>query len=294
MSNSIGLNSLQGQTRHTNQKDHAAIIQTMNIELAQLQKIIKQVATEELMPLYHHVQRQYKKDGSIVTVADTRVQQRLTHELNQMCPDIALLGEEMSKQQQAELLASGKPLWCLDPVDGTSNFAAGLPYFCISLALLVNGQAQLGVVYDPVRDECFSAQAGLGARLNDQPLITQPTELTLNRCIALVDFKRLPKQVRQRLIDDTPYGSQRNMGSIALELCWLAAGRAHIYLHGSQNLWDYAAAELIIQEAGATISSLDGSTIATDSLAKRSACAAVTPQLHQNWLDYLQAIPYDV
>ena len=221
----------------------------MNIDIAQLKNIIIAASKEELLPRFNSVKRNYKRDGSVVTEADLVMQARLITSLQELYPDIALLGEEMSVEQQQTLLASDTPLWCLDPVDGTSNFAAGVPYFCVSLALIENGVVTLGLVYDPVRDECFSAQRGQGAYLNNEQLTSQDTGLQLKDVIALIDFKRLKPELATQLITRRPYGSQRSLGSIALELCWIAAGRGHIYLHGKQQLWDYAAAQLILSEA---------------------------------------------
>lgn len=263
------------------------ILRLMNIDRQQLQRIVRDVAQSTLLPLFSNVNREYKKDGSIITLADKTMQQKLTERLAQTCPDVALLGEEMPPEQQQALLDSGKPLWCLDPVDGTSNFAAGLPFFSVSLALIESGEVKAGVVLDPIRDESFSAVRGQGAWLNDEPLKTEDTGLSLKRSIAFVDFKRLPETLSSRLVTDRPYGSQRNLGSIALELCWLAAGRGHIYLHGSQHLWDYAAADLILAEAGGYAATLQGDQPFSHSLQPRSTFAAADHSLFTQWQAYL-------
>lgn len=259
----------------------------MDIDRQQLQNIVREVAQTTLLPLYNNVQREYKKDGSIITRADKAVQQAMTQRLAGICPEVLLLGEEMPAEQQQALLDSGKPLWCLDPVDGTSNFAAGLPFFSISLALIESGEVKAGIVLDPVRDELFAAKRGEGAWLNDAPLQAEETGLHLKRSIAFVDFKRLPKALSTRIVNDKPYGSQRNLGSIALELCWLAAGRGHIYLHGSQHIWDYAAADLILAEAGGYAATLQGDTPFSHSLQPRSTYAAIDQQLFEQWRQYL-------
>ncbi len=262
----------------------------MDIDRQQLQSIVREVAQNTLLPLYNNVQREYKKDGSIITRADKAVQLALTERLAGICPEVLLLGEEMSAEQQQALLDSGKPIWCLDPVDGTSNFATGLPFFSISLALIESGEVKAGIVLDPVRDELFAAVRGQGAWLNDIPLQAEETGLQLKRSIAFVDFKRLPKALSSRIVGDKPYGSQRNLGSIALELCWLAAGRGHIYLHGSQHIWDYAAADLILAEAGGYAATLQGDAPFVHSLQPRSTCAAVDESLFQQWQVYLQQV----
>ncbi len=259
----------------------------MDIDRQQLQSIVRDVAQNTLLPLYNNVQREYKKDGSIITRADEAVQQALTRRLAKLCPEVPLLGEEMPAEQQQALLDSGKPLWCLDPVDGTSNFAAGLPFFSISLALIESGEVKVGIVLDPVRDELFAAVRGEGAWLNDAPLQTEKTGLHIKRSIAFVDFKRLPRTLSTRIVSDKPYGSQRNLGSIALELCWLAAGRGHIYLHGSQHIWDYAAADLILAEAGGYAATLQGDRPFSHSLQPRSTYAAIDQQLFEQWRQYL-------
>ena len=253
-------------------------------ELDELTALIRAVAGEELLPRFHHSVRQYKADGSIVTEADLVVQARLTQELRQRYPHIELLGEEMDEANQRQLLQSGDRLiWCLDPVDGTSNFAAGLPFFSISLALLQGGQPLMGIVYDPSRDECFTAIAGQGAWLNGAPLQAVVGDLPLKRCLAMVDFKRLGHALATELVTRPPYGSLRYTGSGALEWCWLAAGRFHLYLHGQQKLWDFAAGALVLAEAGGVARSLDGERLFASGVLTRSVIAAADQRLFQVW-----------
>ncbi|MFT7413676.1 MAG: myo-inositol-1(or 4)-monophosphatase [Methylophagaceae bacterium] len=259
----------------------------MNIDLEQLKDIVITASKEELLPRFNSVKRNYKHDGSVVTEADLVMQARLTSRLKAAYPDIALLGEEMSAEQQQALLASDIPLWCLDPVDGTSNFAAGVPYFCVSLALIENGVITVGLVYDPIREECFSAQRGQGAYLNNERLSAEDTGLPLKEAIAMIDFKRLTPELATKLVTHRPYGSQRSLGSIALELCWIAAGRGHIYLHGKQQLWDYAAAQLILSEAGALALTLEGEPLRSNSLKPISTIAALDESLFDDWATYL-------
>lgn len=259
----------------------------MNIDIEQLKKIVISASKEELLHRFNSVKRNYKTDGSVVTEADLVMQDRLTSHLQKAYPDIALLGEEMSVEQQQTLLASNVPLWCLDPVDGTSNFAAGVPYFCVSIALIKNGVVILGLVYDPIREECFSAQRGKGAYLNNERLSSQDTGLALKDAIAMIDFKRLTPELATELVVHRPYGSQRSLGSIALELCWIAAGRGHIYLHGKQQLWDHAAAQLILSEAGALALTLEGQTLNSNSLKPISTLAASDKMLFNEWATYL-------
>ena len=259
----------------------------MTYSLAVLKDMIIAAAQEELLPRFARVERQHKRDGSVLTEADLAVQSRIATQLLQHWPDTVFLGEEMTAAEQTQLLASGQPVWCLDPLDGTSNFAAGIPYFCVSLALLQQGEVLLGIVYDPVRGECFTASGGQDARLNDEPLRVEQTGLELGQTTALIDFKRLEKDLATRLVTQIPYASQRSFGSVALDWCWLAAGRCHIYLHGRSNIWDYAAGNTIFHAAGGYSSTLDGEAIFTHALTPRSSVAAVDQALFTAWTEWL-------
>ena len=263
----------------------------MSVNINQLKDIVLTAAQAELQPRFAHVECHHKADGSIVTEADVVMQERIARALEKQWPDVMFLGEEMTADQQAEVLSHADSAWCLDPVDGTSNFAAGIPYFSVSLALLEQGQVTAGIVYDPLRDECFSALRGRGAALNGQPLVSTETGLHLNQSIGLIDFKRLPNELSIRLITETPYASQRSFGSVALDLCWIAAGRCHLYLHGRHNLWDYAAGHLILKEAGGHATTLFGEPITGNSLRPRSTVAALDQHLFEEWTDWLGVQP---
>ena len=233
-----------------------------------------------------------KRDGSFVTQWDTRIQNELRARLEQEWPDIPLVGEEMPAAERDRILQSGADrFWCLDPLDGTTNFSSGFPVFAISLALMAHGVAELGVVYDPSRDECFTALRGGGAFLNDVPLHTSSDATTLH-CIACVDFKRLARTLAEHLVAQPPYKSQRNLGATTLEWCWLAADRVQLYLHGGQNLWDYAAGSLILNEAGGRAVTLAGVEIPDPESnqhrrRKVSVVAASNPALLEMWWSWI-------
>lgn len=259
----------------------------MNYNLSILKQIIIEAAREELLPRFADVQRSIKADGSFVTEADLATQARISRELKQHYPDTEFLGEEMTAEEQAELLSNSDSLWCLDPLDGTSNFAVGTPYYAVSLALIEHGMPTLGIVYDPNRDECFVGIRGQGAFLNDAPLSVCPADLPLSKCTALIDFKRLPKRLAMDLVNDQPYASQRSYGSVALDWCWLAASRVHVYLHGASNIWDYAAGHLIFSEAGGVSSTLEGEPIYVNELSKRSSVGALDKGTFDQWYGWL-------
>lgn len=255
--------------------------------IEKLTEIVRITAREEILPRYEQIGHREKADGSLVTEADLAVQGRLADQLRQLWPEYGFLGEEMTEREQADLLSSHDALWCLDPLDGTSNFATGLPFFSVSLALLRAGRGELGLVYDPVRDECFAAARGEGATLNGRILGDGAQPATLKQSIAVVDYKRLNAPLARRLAAEPPYRSQRNLGSCALEWAWLAAGRFQLYLHGGQKLWDHAAGTVIQQEAGGVCLTLSGEPICPDTLAPRSAVAAVNAGLQRQWRQWL-------
>jgi myo-inositol-1(or 4)-monophosphatase len=109
----------------------------------------------------------------------------------------------------------------------------------------------------------------------------------MQRAIACVDFKRLGAPLAASLATRPPYASQRSLGSVALDWCWVAAGRFHLYVHGAQGLWDYAAGCLILAEAGGASQTLQGEAVFENSLRKRSALAAVDPSLLRDWADWV-------
>ena len=252
-----------------------------------LEGLVQEVARREIMPLFGVSRSRLKEDGSLVTAADTAVQAWLAEELRIRWPQFAMVGEEMSEAEQRAALQSAHGAWCLDPLDGTTNFVNRLPFFAVSLALLQDGGPTLGVVYDPVRKECFKALRGQGAWLNGERLRAMDWSPALRRCVALVDFKRLKPRLAGRLGIDPPYGSQRNCGSCALEWCWLAAGRAHLSVHGGQKLWDYAAGSLILKEAGGIATTLEGHPLPYDGLAPSSTLVARSLDLYEAWRTWI-------
>jgi len=263
----------------------------MSPELKRLCELLRNVSDEEICPRFREVASHRKQDGSLVTAADLAAQRHIASELAHLYPDIPLLGEEMTVVEQERLLADAHTgVWCLDPLDGTSNYACGFPYFAVSLSLLRGGEAVLGIIYDPVRGECFCAERAAGAFLDGGRLRLFSESSELRDCLALVDLKRLPPSYLTRLGGDAPYRSQRNVGSVALDWCWLAAGRGQLYLHGGQKLWDYSAGRLIASEAGvpSRLFARGGGPLAEGlSLEPRMAVAAANDRLLGRWLDWL-------
>ena len=252
-----------------------------------LQKMVRQAALEELLPGFGKREFTYKEDGSVITSADLAMQKRLEEELKQFWPQIAVLGEEMTDAEQQAVIDSGETYWCLDPLDGTNNYAVGLPMFAVSIALIVNGESEQGLIYDPSRDEMFTARKGEGAFLNGKKLAVTNCNHHAHRVIAEIEMKRLPEDLVIRLIKEQPYGSQRNSGSSAIDWCWAAAGRFDVYLHGGQKLWDYAAGQLIFSEVGGKSISLDGNPVFRGKLETRSVLAVQDSSLFDDWYQWI-------
>ncbi len=250
---------------------------------------VRQVAAEEIMPRFQRVRHERKSDGSLLTEADLVAQSALVEALRRI-HDVPVMGEEMSAERQGELWIDGDAgIWCVDPIDGTSNFVNGLPYFAVSVALLRGGRSDLAVVYDPLSQEVFSAQRGRGATMNGQALPLRAPAATLRHSIAGIDFKRLAPKLACLLASQPPYSSQRNFGAGTLDWCYAAAGRFDLYLHGGQKLWDYAAGSLIFEEAGGSVCSLTCDDFWTDDLWLRSVIAGLDPAVFVQWRDWIRA-----
>jgi myo-inositol-1(or 4)-monophosphatase len=255
---------------------------------------VKLVAAEEVMPRYLKVAHQRKTDGSLCTEADTAAQAALIKKL-QAIINVPVLGEEMTDAEQHAIWdAANEGLWCIDPLDGTSNFTRGIPYFALSVALVREGKSVLGVVYDPARDELFAAELGKGAFLNGAKMLPREATLPLDEALASVDLKRLPSKLLKALASHPPYASQRNFGASALDWCYTAIGRYDVSLHGGQKLWDYAAGILIMQESGGQACCIDHDDFAQGDVWQRSVVAAHNPQLFDEWKLWLRATQHSV
>ena len=242
----------------------------MKIDFKVVTNIVKQAAKEELLPIFTLVSGKEKQDGSIITEADLSMQNRLQYELVNAFPDTVLLSEEMSVDEQEKALNTGQPIWCLDPLDGTSNFAGCIPYFAVSLSLILEHDVVMGLVYDPVRDECFFAEKNRPATFNNEVIELADNTHDISKTIAIIDFKRLDKKLSTRLVQEQPFASQRNFGASALDWCWLAMNRGQLYLHGKQNIWDYSAGNFIFQNSGGYSCTLEGDAIFNFQLEPRS------------------------
>ncbi|MFN3974624.1 MAG: inositol monophosphatase family protein [Dehalococcoidia bacterium] len=201
-----------------------------------------------------HIASKGPKD--LVTEVDNQVERQVLEALRREFPDFGLMAEET-----AQALPDEEWAWILDPLDGTRNFARGIPFFCVSLALAWRGQPVVGVIYDPLRDEAFHAVAGRGARLNEVPIgVSRKPDLA--SCIIGCDISTydtlgvrtldLLAQVFPRVMGG------RTMGSAALGFAYTAAGRTDLYFHLRLRPWDVAAGLVLVKEAGGIATNFQG------------------------------------
>lgn len=201
-----------------------------------------------------------EKKGPIdlVTAADVEAEQGFRELIGRRFPDHVVLGEEGA----GEPAPDGPYRWIIDPLDGTTNFAHGLALFSVSIALEVDGQLVVGVVYDPIADELFAAERGSGARVNGAPLRVS-RQAPLDNAMVVTGFPYTVRQnpSRQMAAFDAFVRSAqavRRLGSAALDLCYVAAGRFDGYWEEQLHPWDIAAGVLIVQESGGTVTGYFG------------------------------------
>jgi myo-inositol-1(or 4)-monophosphatase len=231
------------------------------------------IAREAGALLMQHFQRglkiEYKGDADLVTAADRASEAMIRERIGQQFPSHDVLGEEQGLNDQG-----GEYRWYVDPLDGTTNFAHGYPVFCVSMALEHRaldggpGTRIAAVVYDPTRDELFTATQGGGAQLNGQPIGVSKIS-QLKECLVATGFPSHKRHKNPNIhfyhqITLRTHGVRR-AGSAALDLCNVACGRFDGFWEFNLNPWDTAAGVLIVEEAGGKVSRFDGSPFELDS-----------------------------
>ena len=224
--------------------------------------------------------------ANLVTAADRESQRAVTETILTAFPDHAIDGEEGTAGNM-----DAADVWYVDPLDGTTNFTHGLPFFCVSVALRSHNQTVAGAVYDPRRDEMFVAAFGGGATLNGVPTgVSDIARLDRSLVVAqaqTVDLSEIRAYALlvERLMSVS--GGVRSLGSPALTLCAIAAGRLEAYCEYTMDAWDILAGQLILAEAGGMLTLFDGQPHLT---ADRADVVASNGYIHAELIDALRGL----
>lgn len=222
-------------------------------------------------------------ESDLVTIVDAECEEIIRRTILEAYPMHQILGEEGGSVGDSEYV------WIVDPLDGTVNYAHGFPFYCVSIGLEVRGVRQIGVVYDPIRDELFTATHGGGAYLNEQKICVSSQATLSGRAMLATGFPYdtatalMALEVFKRFLAlGLPI---RRPGAAALDLCYVACGRIDGFFEYKLNAWDCAAGILIIEEAGGQVSNFDG---AQYDYANKKIVAS-NQKLHQAMLDIISS-----
>ncbi len=195
--------------------------------------------------------------NDLVTEADHASEKAIIETIISEFPDHFILSEE-----SGEKITASNIKWIIDPIDGTVNFANGIPICCVSIGVEKDGQMILGAVYNPLMKEFYIAEKGLGATLNDKKIAVSSKAEVASSCLVTgfpytyLDMPNGPLQVFEKLIRrGIPV---RRLGSAAIDLCWVAAGRFDGFYEHDLQAWDSAAGFLMVEEAGGKVTDFDG------------------------------------
>lgn len=215
-------------------------------------------------------------DVDLVTEWDQKVEKLLINGISSKYPDHKFIGEESTAMGE-KIELTNAPTWIIDPIDGTMNFVHGLPHTCISVALLINKTTEIGIVYNPVLEQLFTARKGQGAFLNGAPIhVSDKKELRNSLIMLEMGTSRDPEKLEVilqniKILTERAHGL-RALGSAALNMCMVALGGADVYVEFGIHAWDIAAGDLIIREAGGV--SIDPAGGPFDVMSRRALCAS--------------------
>jgi len=234
----------------------------------------------------HEMGVQHKGRTDLVTKADRASEEFLIQAIRKAFPNHAINAEE-----SGELEGSHEHQWFIDPLDGTLNFAHGVPFYCVSVGYACQGEMTLGVVYDPTRDECFFAERGQRAEMNGQPLHVSNFQDLID-CMLFTGFPNNKWGSPTDNTDNFLRFSQvsqtvRRLGSAALAIAYVAAGRLDGFWEIQINQWDVAAGGLIAREAGGVVTDVYGDP---DFLRKPVTMVGANPAIHSQILDVLAEV----
>ena len=232
-------------------------------EIAKMMKIAKEAAREAGSYIFDHLGKikevSYKSGiNDLVTDVDKASEAMIIKKIKIWFPGHSFLAEESGKSSRGE----SEIIWVIDPLDGTVNYSHGFPFFCVSIGLMMEGEIKLGVVYDPVRKEMFSAEKMKGAFLNDDRMkVTETDKLESSLIATGFAYSAEKRQANLELFERIISRAQavRRPGAAALDLCYVASGRLDGFWELNLSPWDTAAGQLIVTEAGGKVSMMDGS-----------------------------------
>lgn len=263
----------------------------MNQEHLDLAITAAKAGAKELLSRWQSRKVSEKAPKDLVTDADLASQQAIRKILMEGFPGYAFVGEEEGENDPPEAVLQGQPdappCWVVDPLDGTVNYVHRLQSFAVSIALYHNGKMRLGVILDPVRDELYTALDGQGAFLNNEPIHASDCQ-DLSQALIACSFPAgvtadSPEVARfARVLERCR--SLRRLGSCALNMCYVAAGRLDGYWATNVAAWDSAAGIVIARESGAQLTAYDGSEL-DDWLPK--FCVTATKPMHDTMVGLL-------
>ena len=248
--------------------------------LLEVCELAARAGAEQLLAWRGRFQTREKAPRDLVTDADYASEQAVRQVISEHFPDHGILGEEAAVMTQLDL----PYCWIVDPLDGTINYAHGLPCYGVSIAVAHQGELLAGVVFDPERKECFSASKGGGATLNGRPMAVSQAE-TVEESLVAVSF---PPRLDDQSLDLRAFmqvgpvcQAMRRTGSAALNLAYVACGRLDAHWAHEIHPWDAAAGVLLVREAGGAVSAANGKPF---DLARADYLAASTARLHERLL----------
>jgi myo-inositol-1(or 4)-monophosphatase len=226
---------------------------------------------------------EYKGEVDLVTEADRASEKLIVQRIREAFPSHDIVGEEGTRQDSGSQFR-----WYVDPLDGTTNFAHGYPVFCVSLGVESQGSVIAGVLYDPTREELFSAEKGKGATLNGQPIHVSKTK-TLSEALLATGFPSHKRHKNPNIhfyhqLTLRSHGLRR-AGSAALDLACVASGRYDGFWEFNLNPWDTSAGVLLVVEAGGEVTRFDGSPWRIDSSETLASNTLLHPELMQNFAE---------
>lgn len=226
-----------------------------------------------------HLKVTAKSSHEYFSEVDIKAEQAIINAIHKAYPGHGILAEESGFQE-----GDGESIWIIDPLDGTSNYLHGFPFFSVSIALKVKNRIEHGVIYDPLRHECFTASRGRGARLNDRRIrVSKQNQLSAALLGTGVPFRDVSLAQRYLPTLEALIGKcagVRRTGSAALDLAYLASGRLDGFWELGLRPWDIAAGSLLIREAGGLISDVLGG----DDFLKSGDVVAGTPKVFKTLL----------